>query len=343
MKYGILIFACAVLSGCSNADTSPKLIPLVYETPETKTEIADKTVDTFQQRLDILFVIDDSGSMGTHQSNLAANAGVFADSIIRAKFLDYHVGVISSSMYSSFGSVGGGQLFGTPRYIDRTTIDGVGKLSRNMIVGTGGDVSEKFFDPLVLALSEPLLTGWNAGFYRHDSYIAIIFVTDTDDQSTREDARSTYDFLLSLKGNINKVFVGAAYIPDSEVLTCSGESWEINNANNLPEFFQLTNALTFSLCDPDFGQKLAEIGRVISKQAATMYLKKVPKQGTIKVSIGDVEVPQHYDTGWAYNPVLNAIEFGQNINWDLYSDNDYPKVDFEAIKFPPQAPAEPAE
>lgn len=340
MKYWILLLAFALFSGCSNSDTSPKLLPMVYDTPEQKTEIADITKDSFRQRLDILFVIDDSGSMSTHQKNMAANAGVFADAIIRAKFLDYHVGVINSSMYAYFGTTAGGRLFGTPRYVDRTTPDGVAKLSANMIVGTSGDATEKFFDPLVAALTEPLLSGWNAGFYRQDSYLAIIFLTDTDDQSIANDAQSTYDFLLQLKGNINKIFVGAAYIPDSEVAVCSGESWDINNTDNLPDFFRLTKATTFSLCDPDFGQKLAEIGRVIAKRATTMYLKKVPKQGTIKVTIGDVEVPQHHDHGWAYNPVANAIEFGPNIDWDVFSDNDFPQVDFEAIKFPTQTPKE---
>ncbi len=342
MKHWILLFAFAAVAGCSSSDTSPKLLPLVVDSPEQKTEIADITKDSFRQRLDILFVIDDSGSMGTHQDNLAANAGVFADAIVRAKFLDYHVGVINSSMYS-FYSNAGGKLVGSPRYVDRTTQDGIAKLAANMIVGTGGDATEAFFDPMVLALSEPLTSGWNLGFSRPDSYLAVIFVTDTDDQSTQNDVQDTYNFLLSLKGNMNKVFIGAAYIPDSEANVCSGESWEITNTDELPEFFRLTNATTFSLCDPDFGQKLADIGRVIAKRATTMYLKKVPKQGTIKVMIGAVEVPQHHDHGWAYNPVMNAIEFGPNIDWDVFPDNSFPQVDFEAIKFPAQTPAAPEE
>lgn len=339
MKHLIFVLAFfAALTGCSSKDSSPKLIPLEDNIPEQKTEIADITKDSFRQRLDILFVIDDSGSMGTHQANLSANAGVFADSIVKAKFLDYHVGVITSSGNNFFGSTGGGKLVGIPRYVDRTTPDGIAKLSANMIVGTGGDATEQFFDPMVMALTDPLLSGWNAGFIRQDSYLAIIFVTDTDDQSYDHSAQDAYDFLLNFKGNMNKLFIGAAYIPDSEAKVCSGES-DIGYTDNLPDFFKLTKATTFSLCDSDFGQKLADIGRVIAKRATTMYLKKIPQQGTIKVTIGAIEVPQHHDHGWGYNPVINAIEFGPNIDWDQFPDNAFPQVDFESIKFPPQAPA----
>lgn len=320
-----------IFAGCS--ESSPKKVPLKVDKPEQSSETGNISKESFRPDLDILFIIDDSGSMGTHQQNLSNNAVLFADAIVKTKFLDYHVGVITSSVGASVWgpSTGGGKLFGSPKYVDRTTPNGLNALSQNMIVGTNGDATEMFFDPLYLALTNPLLSGYNSGFVRQDSYLALIFVTDTDDQSRNMDAQKMYDFLVSFKGTSNKIFVGAAYIPDSEAATCSGES-EINSTDNLPYFFSLTKAMTFSLCDPDFGEKLAEIGRVLARKAQTMYLKKIPKQGTIKVAVGTSEIPNHPKQGWTYNPVVNGIEFGPDIDWESFPDNAFPQVDFEAIE-----------
>ena len=50
----------------------------------------------------ILFVIDDSGSMGTHQKNLAANIDKFADSIIKTKYLpSFYQELLNLLLYSN--------------------------------------------------------------------------------------------------------------------------------------------------------------------------------------------------------------------------------------------------
>ncbi|MCC6138135.1 MAG: hypothetical protein IT287_05855 [Bdellovibrionaceae bacterium] len=332
-----LLFTLLVVVGCS--PSTPKKIPFVENKPEQSSEVGNISKESFRPDLDILFIIDDSGSMGVHQANVAANASLFADAIVKTKFLDYHVVVITSSIGPGFtfpgtpSSPGGGKLFGKTRYVDRTTPNGLFVLAENIQVGTNGDATEQFFDPLELALSQPLVSGYNGGFLRPDSYLALIFVTDTDDQSKKNDAQSIFDFLVKLKGNANKIFVGAAFIPDAEAAVCSGES-DIGTSDNLPDFFRLTKAITFSLCDPDFGEKLAEIGRVIARRAQTMYLKKIPKKGTIKVIVGSAEIPNDAKSGWTYNPVVNGIEFGPNIDWEVFPDNTFPQVDFEAIEIP---------
>jgi hypothetical protein len=327
-----VFFPLLIAMACS--PSNPKGIPFEKKDVEQVSEIGDISKETFRPNLDILFVIDDSGSMSTHQTNLANNINLFADSIIKTKFLDYHVGVITSSVFTSpFSPAGGGKLVGNPKYVDRATPNGLLVLSQNLKVGTNGDATERFFDPLYMALTAPLASTFNAGFLRNDSYLAIIFVTDTDDQSANFSSQEIYDFLINLKGSQDRLFVGAAFIPDSEIGVCPGETFEIGNTDRLPDLFQLTGALTFSLCDPDYGQKLAEIGRVIATRAQTMYLRKVPKKGTIKVTVGTDEIPNHPKTGWTYNPVINGIEFGPDIDWETFPDNVFPQVDFEAIEF----------
>ncbi len=53
------------LTGCSAE--SPKRLPLKAVEKETISEVAPLSKDSFRPALDVLFVIDDSGSMAIHQ------------------------------------------------------------------------------------------------------------------------------------------------------------------------------------------------------------------------------------------------------------------------------------
>ncbi len=333
-KYLCIIIFALMAASCS--EETPKKIPRVPNDPEKVSETAPISKNSFRPQLDILFVIDDSGSMSTHQTNLSQNINKFADAIVRTKFLDYHVGVITStSMGSSWSSKPCcGALAGTPRYVDRATPNGIQVLASNLIVGTSGDATEKFFDPVYLAFTEPNLSGHNVGFYRQSASLALIFITDTEDQSKMFTAQSLNSFLLTLKGSAEKLFVAAAHIPDSEIKTCSGETSDIQNKSGLTDFFQLTQATTFSLCD-NFGDKLADIGAKIANQAQTMYLSQVPVQGTIQITMDGAELPSDAKFGWTYNASNNSIEFGAGIDWDSYPEGVYPQVNFEVIEMKP--------
>ncbi len=332
----IIIALVLVLAAGGCSEDSPKKIPQVAVDLEEVSEVAPISKTSFRPQLDILFVIDDSGSMGIHQSNLSKNISKFADAIVRTKFLDYHVGVINSTASGSSWSSKPccGALIGSPRFVDRATPNGIQALASNLIVGVSGDTTEKFFDPIYLALSEPNLSGHNVGFYRQNASLALIFITDTEDQSYTHTAKSINSFLLTLKGSAEKVFVAAAYIPDSEIKTCAGETSEVLAKNGLSDFFQMSQAITFSLCD-DFGEKLADIGAKIASKAQTMYLNQVPRPGTIKISMDGIELLSDATFGWTYNASNNSIEFGSGIDWDSFPDGVYPQVNFEVIEMNP--------
>lgn len=329
MKFFIKIICVAgfvFFAACT--EKSPKLLPKPPPVvPDSKTEVAPVGKNTFQPKIDILFVIDDSGSMSEHQKNLSNNISKFADAIVRTTYLDYHVGVVTSSPKGYYPNCCG-KLVGTPLYVDRNTPNGIYQMASNILVGTGGGYEEAFFDPVYLALSDPLLSGYNAGFYRPEASLALIFITDTEDQSDMQDANSLYNFLLAIKGNAQKIEVAAAYIPENEISSCPGETMELQSRDGLNEFFKLTNALTFSLCD-DFGEELAIIGEKIAAKSQIMYLSKKPVPETIKVTMGGVEMPRDKVKGWTYEPNKVAIVFGSDIEWDLYPPNTFPQIDFE--------------
>lgn len=334
-KIVLTVFMVVGLLSCSAE--SPKKIPFNPVEKETSSEVAPLSKDSFRPALDVLFVIDDSGSMDPHQINLKDNISKFADSIVRIKYLDYHVGVISSSTNSSYYTPNSccGMLEGAVRYVERLTPNGISVLAQNLLVGTNGDGTEKFFDPVYMALTEPNLSGYNAGFYRDYATLAVIFVTDSEDQSTLQSATSLHTFLLSLKKNPEKLIVASAYISDKNLATCpSQEDIEINSLDGLEVFFGLTNAITFSLCD-NFGEKLADLGEKIVAKSQSMYLQQTPVPGTMKISLDGVPLPSDSQFGWTYNANNNSIEFGSGIDWDSYPVGVFPQVEFEILQQKP--------
>ncbi len=154
--------------------------------------------------VDVLFVIDDSGSMADQQASLAASVPGFIAGI-EQKLADadsLHVGVVTSDAYT-YNEAGcrqlgdlvtqtGGQNSSnqvcTPfasggRYLDETEPDFDSKFACIAKVGTLGDDDEKMMGAMLGAL-EPARNdpgGCNEGFHRLDSLLVVVLVTDEDD------------------------------------------------------------------------------------------------------------------------------------------------------------------
>jgi hypothetical protein len=160
--------------------------------------------------VDILFVIDNSGSMAEEQTSLRANFGKFMDvlSTIQGGAPNMHIGVTTSNLGQSAtdGTAGGafgagctgagdnGALRTTPEVSGRFIIDeetAGGARNRNYSgtladafsslanVGTNGCGIEQHLGAVQRSLSSTT----NAGFLRPDAKLAVIFIADEDDCS----------------------------------------------------------------------------------------------------------------------------------------------------------------
>ncbi len=161
------------------------------------------------RNIDILFVIDDSGSMGEEQASLARNFPAFINVLntIPGGLPDVHIGVVSSNVGTGGVNIGGcssaTQPEGDDGDLQTNGCAGVtagyledirqpdGSRTRNYSgaladvftcmaqLGTTGCGFEAHLESAFRALSP----GKNAGFLRPDAYLAIIFVADEDDCS----------------------------------------------------------------------------------------------------------------------------------------------------------------
>lgn len=330
LSYSVAFVGALAMGLVACSPETPKLVPR----PEVKKERVRNvgTRVSFNPRVDIMFVVDDSGSMSTHQQNLSKNIQLFTAGIQSNQILDYNIGVITTSMDSFGRTRGGGQLVGTPTYVSRSTPGGMQTLARNLLVGTDGSGQEQFFGPLMAALTPPLITGGNAGFYRSDAYLVTVFITDTDDQTENLQADQVYASLLNMKsGDKEKIITYGVFIPSVD-RNCDRSGEE--EPRKLERWFTLSGGKTLGLCDPDYGQKLAAIGDDLAERVGkTMYLSRPPDPNTISVQYGTQVIPNDAAQGWVYDPVRNALVFGDQIEWVPQAPGSQVEVDFTSAVY----------
>jgi hypothetical protein len=328
----VLILFLIAAGACS--PSVPKLT--AQPDPTNETVDSDSGVEVFDPEVDILFVVDDSGSMSLHQQNLIANIDKFVDAFTKRANIDYHIGVIGSGMETFYTNCCG-VLHGFPNYVEKSTPNLVNVLKANLLMGTNGSGTERFFDPVMAALTPPLVDHDNAGFFRKDAHLALVFITDAEDQSATE-VQAFYDFLVQLKGRKEKFISYAVMIPSTDMVCPRDEAGVV--PTRLEKFLgMMPNAGNneFSLCDVNFGDRVAQIADDLVRYVGNIiYLSRPPLIETIKVMFGTQEIPRDVKKGWAFDPARNALLIGDEIEWSVQPNGTKVRVYYEAATFPIQ-------
>jgi hypothetical protein len=224
-----LILAGAVVAGLAGCqpDNPPLTGPQREPLPKADYQVAETSAKgltvTFDTRVDILFVIDDSKSMRAHQQNLSANINKFVDAFANVNAIDFHIAYTRVHDRLRYGpivqpSCGGvlnfepsgtlSELKGLPpggrRYLSKEDKDFRGILKsnldpevnlslvkpfvnpdpRNPSVCAQGPENEESFFPLINALEDPTrVDGPNKGFRRPGAFFVAILVSDAKDES----------------------------------------------------------------------------------------------------------------------------------------------------------------
>ncbi|HUJ25538.1 MAG TPA: choice-of-anchor D domain-containing protein, partial [Myxococcales bacterium] len=282
--------------------------------------------DQSTPKVDMLIVIDNSGSMAEEQSALAENLDHLWNRIALAN-ADFHIAVTTTGMqpYTAGwtqcpgGASGGegGRFFPVdgerPRILTPQTPDVRAALFANTAVGTC-HWDEQFSEPVVVALTDPLInetkvpgTPWpadgNAGFLRDDARLALMAVSDTDDDidsSNPPPVSWLVDNLVRVKHGAKDLISFAGIVPLS---VCTTEE------SLAPRYAQIASALgghLFDICDlSNMGAMLdSALGGLLLPLTSFPLSARPRDASAIAVTVDGAAA-----TGWTYDANSNRIVF----------------------------------
>jgi hypothetical protein len=260
----------------------------------------------YNNKVDIIWVMDNSSSMKQHQATLSQQVPLMVQKLNELK-LDYHMAVITSSM----GNGGDGGKFVGAKFLTNSTANVGAALAGMLVVGETGGNLERGIDSLLTVLSPSYLNGAGKGFLRNDAFLAVIVLSDEDDQSVRTQKYVT-DFMDSIKAkwldgtsswNIN--FIG--------VLADTPQCRTYNNYSDPGLFYMgladASNGSKESICSTDYTNAVSNIRRRITQIISDFRLNKLPLVSSITVAMNGQPVPQDLENGWIYIEDKNLIRF----------------------------------
>jgi hypothetical protein len=189
-----------VESGAPSVDTDP-----TRETDEFRINVP-RQCDLFQQvtvrKVDILWVVDSSGSMAPKQARLAMNFQGFINQLVSAKPpIDFHIAVTTTDTDDpatrgllrpyAVNGVSGNFIACSPDAAGTNavctnggaqSVDAVSAFQQMAAVGTQGSAGEKGLLNAYLTLQNPNNVG-NGKFVRPDAALYVVVVSDEDDAS----------------------------------------------------------------------------------------------------------------------------------------------------------------
>lgn len=277
-------------------------------------------------KVDVLLMVDNSGSMAPYQEKLSTNFDLFLTYFIEGN-VDYHIGVVTSSVVAPVYVSGmscteaevnavppGGELVeGT--YITPSTEDGDALFQELVSVGTCGSGYEMGLESAYLALTEPNLSGPNEGFLRDDAYLSVIFVTDEQDTSPLT-VNGYINAFREVKGQRNRDVFNASALAVMDIEECSSQQVRsgAKEGSRYVDVAEQTGGVLGSICSDDFGDIVTELSLASSRLTDTFYMSHLPDPKTLVVSVDgeDIDCEEeiwHYELGEQNGAEVGLIIF----------------------------------
>ena len=270
--------------------------------------------------IDILWVVDDSCSMGEEQDTLAEGFTSFV-SQMETSGTDFHIGVISTSF--DYSDPDRGKLLGDPPYLTLDD-DYVSLFSDRAILGVEGSDKEKGLEAAEWALSPTMVTGANKGFVRADAQLLVVFVSDEEDCSDEgalegEVAEECYrqrerlvpvteyvDSFRSMKGDSENVQVSA--IVGTEDESCQ----DAYPGSRYIQTAAMTGGSVGDICASNWSNMLSDLGLTASGVRTSFQTTYAARPETLKVFVDDEEIQESETDGWTYDSDTWYVTFGVN-------------------------------
>ncbi|MBD89203.1 MAG: hypothetical protein CL940_02560 [Deltaproteobacteria bacterium] len=281
-------------------------------------------VDYFEgksvQEVDVLFVVDDSGSMMEEQTNLSANFESFIN-VALAWNADYRIGVTTTDMDNIKGS-----LQGIPPVV--TPDDDVQTFIGNVLVGTTGSGTEQG----MLAAQEAVYGSFKP-YIRQDAQLVVIFVSDEEDQSPGMEINYLDAFVDAKNGQLDK-FLAFSIVGDPG--GCNSAAGNADAGMRYIKVSELSGGAWASICNESFAEALTEFGEGTFGPKTSFPLGGFPKSNTVTVLVNGVPCEE----GWYLGGEGKTVIFEESSEC-LPMDGDDVSIQYELDCIEPAAPQEP--
>jgi|ETNvirnome_2_300_1030623.scaffolds.fasta_scaffold03561_1 hypothetical protein len=283
-------------SGFIEVHSSDPATPIAQSDQEAMGDYYAWATDFYEQEevanADILFVIDNSCSMHSHQTNLNNNfasfIGVFANSGV-----DYQIAFITTD----------NENFVDNKIVKSTDADPIGDVSALISsIGISGHGLERGLWESFEATQSGADAGPGSAFLRNDSRLVIVYLSDERDGSTSYSAMTPTDYanhLLTLKPLSDQLSINA--VAGDHPSGCS-PPWAQHGAGYY-EVVQQLGGTFMSICATDYGLQMDTLARD-SILLSAFELSGVPLEASIVVTVNGYQ-----STDWTYNATENAIYF----------------------------------
>jgi hypothetical protein len=293
--------------------------------------LASFQTDLFTQSngvVDILWVIDASGSMADERLTLGSDFQGFLNELVAIQS-DYQIGVTLLQQYDpSLGMISGLPNAVAGQLRQSTQVAPGLAIITNTTPNAAAIFQELTTFPATLlhwdqglrmgelAVSAPNTSsgGPNVGFVRPTAALAVIVVTNGEDASYGDPDYYTR-FYQGAKGPGNERLVTFSTIGGDLPNGCTPA---VDNgkfggaappATRYADVSFGTGGVVGSICDADFAATLLRIVQALNTLRQVFQLTLTPAPGTITVTVNGVVVPQSVVNGWQYQPSTNSIVF----------------------------------
>ena len=294
-------------------DSNDPINPLVTVDMVASSDYSEFITDTFEQaslrRVDILLVIDNSGSMSSIQLSLSANINLFMSAFTTLN-ADYQIGVITTDSPNFRGPM-----------IDSSTPDPVSELESQVIAGTWGSGNERG----IKMSHDALLPGGDAGpgssFLRNNASLAIVYVSDERD-GLHYHWQNYANYIKTLKPD-SSMIVAHSVIGDYPTGCTFNHNNYIRNVMFGDGYYDIVNyfnGTNYSICMTDWGIQLQSMAFNSVPVLSYKLSGNDPIEDTIEVKIAG-----QINNSWWYDATNSEVNISSA---DVPNDGDKIEVSY---------------
>jgi len=290
----------ALLGACSQ--------DVKFDLPQTQQSFGQQV--TYNNKVDILWIVDTSTSMDKYQAKLSAEIPSLVSALNAIK-MDYHIATVTTSVGGTVAD--GGRFIGTPKYLTSKSSDLTQALRSRLVLGSNGSNRERGLESMATVLSADYLAGEGLGFFRKDALLVVVALSNEDDKTAISNPGSYFSsFLDSVKppfedGSRAWVFNFIGVLPSTT--NCDTRDGYVEVGYDFIDLVNRSGGVQASICDNSLAKAVVDVRARVTQILTDFKLSKKPDVSTIKVVVNSELVPRSSTNGWDYIESLNVIRF----------------------------------